>query len=134
GRVHSIFYHLQPGHDGVLDFGNLHDRVHRLFVRVFPRWSDVSHRHHALRDPGGYEVVAVLLRVVLPSRDLSRPIERSRPRAGAGDPNGLAIASVGLRESYVETRPRPLSGCWRISAAVDLIVRARRVRHWKISL
>src|SRR5882724_3915393 len=115
GGIHSILYHLQPGDVRVLDFGDHHHRIHRLFVRIFPGRSDVSHRHHAVRDPGGDEVAAVLLRVVLPGRDLSRPIERSRACASVGDPNGVAIASVGLREIYVATRPRPLPGRWRVT-------------------
>ena len=62
----SILYHVQPCDDGVLDSGNLHHRVHRLFVRILPRWPDVSHRHHAACGPGRDEMAAVLLRVVLP--------------------------------------------------------------------
>ena len=61
GRVHSILHHLQPGDVCVLDFGNLHHRVHRVFLRIFPRRSDVSDRHHAGRRPGGDEMAAVLL-------------------------------------------------------------------------
>ena len=75
GRVHSILHHLQPGDVCVLDFGNLHHRVHRLFVRIFPRRSDVSDRHHAGCRPGGDEMAAVLLRAVLSGGDLSRPIK-----------------------------------------------------------
>ena len=48
GGVHPILHHLQPGDDGVLDFGNLHHRVHRLLVRILPRRPDVSDRHHAV--------------------------------------------------------------------------------------
>jgi len=58
---HAIFHHLQPCDDGVLDSGNLDNRFHRLFVRIFPRRPDVSHRHHAPRNLRRDEVVAVLL-------------------------------------------------------------------------
>ena len=48
GGADSILHHLQPGDDGVLDPGNLDHRFHCLFVRIFPRRPDVSHRHHAV--------------------------------------------------------------------------------------
>src|SRR4029077_4343093 len=79
----------------------------------------VSHGHQAVRDPGGDEVAAVLLRVVLPGRDLSRPIKRSRPRAGAGDPDWLAVTHMCLGKRDVETRPRPLSGRRRLEIGVE---------------
>ncbi len=61
GSVHSILHHLQSGDVRVLDFGNLHHRFHRLFLRIFPRRADVSHRYHAICSPGRDEVAAVLL-------------------------------------------------------------------------
>ncbi len=86
-------------------------------VRIFPGRPDVSHRYHAVRGPSRHEMAAVLLRVVLPGRDLSRPIKRSRPYSRAGDASGLVVPHVVLGKLYVETWPRPLPSRGRISAA-----------------
>jgi ABC-type uncharacterized transport system permease subunit len=61
GRVHSILHHLQSGDVCVLDFGNLDDHIHRVFVRVLPRRSDVPDRHHATGCAGSDEMAAILL-------------------------------------------------------------------------
>src|SRR5439155_25437279 len=64
---------------------------------------------------GGNEVTAVLLRAVLPCSDFSRALTRRGTRAGVGDSNRLAPAHLGCRPRNVETRPRSLPGCRRLS-------------------
>ncbi len=83
GGVHAVFHHLLARDDGVLDFGNLDHRFHRLLLRIFPRRPNVSHRHHAGRNPGGDEMDAVLLRTVLSGCDFSRTLKRRRALAQA---------------------------------------------------
>ena len=70
--LHPVFPHLRPLDDGVLDPGNLDHRFHRLQLRIFPRRPDVSARYHAAGGPGGDEMAALLLRALLPDRDLPR--------------------------------------------------------------
>src|SRR5713101_3983011 len=110
GGIDAILHHLQPGHDGLLDPRNLDHRFHRLFLRIFPGWADVSDRHHAKRGAGRDEMAPLLLRVILPDRHFSWTITRRGARTGTGDSNRLALAHLGGRARYVETRPRPLSG------------------------
>src|SRR5713101_8049850 len=110
GGVHAVFHHLQPGHDGVLDSRDLHHRLHRLFFRIFSRRPNVSHRHHARWNPGGDEMVALLLRVVLSGRDFSWQVTGHCTRASTRNSNRLAFAHVGRGARHVETRSRPLPG------------------------
>ena len=68
----------------------------------------------ATRNPGGDEMAAVLLRAVLPGRNLSWPVARCGSGRSIGDSNRLASACLGRRARDVETRPRPLPSRWRI--------------------
>src|SRR6266513_5274944 len=115
GRVYAIFHHLQPGHDGVLDPRNLYHRFYRLFIRIFSWRPNVSDRHHAKRGAGGNEVVAVLLRVVLPDRHFPWATTRRPTCGGTGNSVRLALAHLGRRARDVETRPRPLSSRRRLT-------------------
>src|ERR1700731_2175907 len=115
GSVHPILYYLFAGDDGVLDFGNHHHRFHCLLIRIFPRRPNVSDRHHAGGNPGGAEMDAILLRTVLPGRDLPGALERRGTLASARHSNGLALSHLGNRAYHVAPRPRPLSSRRRLN-------------------
>src|SRR6266567_397252 len=114
GGVDAILHHLLARDDGLLDLGNFYHRFHRLLVRILPGRPNVSNRHHAKHGAGGDEMAAVLLRIVLPRRNLSWAVARRGPYGSAGNSKRLAPTHLGGRSRNVETRPRPLPGRRRL--------------------